>query len=191
MQKSRRLIEYLLLIPAVLMSCQKSLTHDELQQYLVQPENGLLKADRNGDLELEVIYTPYELLFSDSDSTKANNLAYFKVYLSYQDKDLESGLVGHPREVVSGLSYNFKNYVNILVNEDIIKPISSISMRTYGLGKQSVFLTAFDKKELLGRESITFNVNLSEIDLPSTQVEFDVKNIINIPHVKITGDDKK
>jgi hypothetical protein len=193
---------FLLVIALGLCACgkQKITTEQGLKDYVVDPENGLVKQQQKNGVELEVIYRPAELVLAqqlqavttteERIKTMKNfdSLSYFIIKLSRAGQEIENMYAGDPgkfQRVVDYLSFSLAPHVFIIHREDTITAYDAVYARSFGSATSTSVMTVFDTRLKEKSGVIRFCLDDAELDVGFNEFEFDLDNIKKAPTINL------
>ena len=195
---------FLVALIVFLLGCgKKEVGYPELQKYIADPNNGLIKKETVNDVEMTIAYRPTDLLaYQDLrnggkiDSRKVNSARsnfgkyeYFLLTISKDKKDLEAFFGGMPTEYAGRLNmlyFGMKKYISVR-NQDNQKVglVDCIFSRQYGYTPYSQFLLICEKGNIVAGKGSLF-ITVKEFGLGSGNVdfEFDMGDLVDTPALK-------
>jgi len=164
---------YLLLLTAVLTSCQPSMPQsvEELQEYVANPEHGLSqKLSFENGVEATATWRPTALLVQqEGDNLSAEELSkarekygsylYFVLSFSANGKEVLKQTGGNFAEVLQTLSFRMGEYASLYDSEGNEIPLAdAVFSRTYGMGSATSVLLAFKRPDLNSQEYLKLQI---------------------------------
>jgi hypothetical protein len=177
-------------------ACTKVQTTEELQTYIKDPDNGLHKEREIGRVKMSVTYRPTDLLVKQSLSSSPTDgeidslrrdfgkMAYFVLSMSADDKEVETFALQNAGfgERVQTLAFGMGEYVRIITDaRDTIPVADYFYQRTYGVGKTSDLLMAFDAEKLKQVEELKFQISEFGLGVGDQNLQFQTDDILDAP----------
>lgn len=146
---------------------QKSLSKEQLQTYIQDPDNGLIHMQSIRDLSVTVQFVPSSLLSDGAmrQDKQENGDPYAKnqyFLLSIQRNGMEAlkpgevDIASHS-SLLQTLAFRMTDYASLVVNTDTLHPANSILDRTYGQGPGTQLLLAFPAPATISNEEFYLN----------------------------------
>lgn len=198
--KMRLLLMFILALLPMLFACnQNELSSEELMQYVMNPDHGLIKREERNGTVLEVYYKPSSLVvrqqnLDERDSSRKNHaesqlgkLDYFVLRLQRDGREIENGYAGDPNtfnDVINYLAYSISEDIKLIHGRDTI-PVADIAYgRSFGAAKKTDLLVVFDSdlRNKDGSASVVLSDRLFGTGI--TQFSFDLSDLKNIPLLK-------
>lgn len=191
---------YILLLLTGLASCQAAmLTEEELQQYSLDPENGLLQRIEKQNTVLEMYYKPTDLIVAQElkgvtdvnerkkTAARLDSLDYFVLRLSREGKEIETGYARNEEafnKVIDYLSFNMAPDVFMVCQKDTLTALDVVYARTFGSKDATSVMAVFNSnlKNNKADAKVFFDDPLFGTGL--NQFEFRNKDIQKIPNLK-------
>lgn len=182
----------------LLIGCaSKSLTENELKQYPLNPEHGLIQRIEKGDIVLEMYYKPKDLLLSqelhgvnnllarNEAKRRLDSMDYFVLRLSSDHHEIETGYSRDPakfNEVINYLSFDMGKDIRLICGHDSLPPIGVVYVRSFGSASTTSVMVAF-KSYLDKRSNATAVCDFddSEFGTGLNKFEFEINRIRQIP----------
>jgi hypothetical protein len=180
---------FILVLLQLLNSCQAPIkTKASLQNYINSPENGLNIIKDVQGIQVSCAYFP-KILFKEKQSENLNNnLVYFILSFSKDDKELLKQLdYSTYSEMVQVFSFRMMNYISLLpAGSKPIEPIDCLFQQTYGYANANCLLLVFDKKSFKKSENITIRLNEFGLGLGDQLFEFETEQLSHIDETSLT-----
>lgn len=194
----RELFTVLILLSMV--GCRPEfLSEQELKAYVLKPRHGLIKRVEKGNLTLELLYKPSDLVsFQEMEDINNENerqrikaqydsMSYFILRLSRAGQEIENAFAEDP------IKFNkVINYLNEDIGKDIylqgengkIPPATIAYARNYGINDATQVLIVFQQQihNLKSPIKIFYNDNFLGTGL--NQFTFEPNDIVNTPSLK-------
>jgi hypothetical protein len=197
-------ILYFLLMAIILINCAppEYLSPAELNEYIADEENQLVKKIKVQAYSLRVSYRPTDLwIYQEADNLKIDvgtynslnqrysNYYYFILSLSKANKEMldpaTTGGLGQYSELVQTLSFRMNNYVTLTTPaQDTISPGDFMLHRTYGLSEATNILFVFDKNKSKGKEWVSFNLKEFGLGIGDQRFRFKTEDLEKAPKLK-------
>ncbi len=191
-----------ILVPALLLccwSCTRVHSTADLQQYVLDPGNGLSKSRTIGPVDVKVTYRPTDLLVRQSLSEAAapgeidslrkgfGQQEYFILSIAANGKEIETYALQQTAfgERVQTLAFGMGEYVRIITDRQDTIPVSDyFYQRTYGVGKTSDFLMAFEAEKLRRSEHFRFQIDEFGLGTGDQNFKFETRHLDQIPKLQ-------
>ena len=194
----------ILMIGAVpLWACEGYTTvanEQELQAYVMDIDNGLVKEKKVGDINISVAYRPTDLLVmqdlgkKEADTASINklrrkygNYAYFILSVSKNNKEAlyQTGKgMGAFSENVQNLAFRMDQFVTMTTSErDTIPVADFIYPRLYGISSATQVMFVFSNKKIKTSEWINFNLRDFGLDMGRNNFRFAGEDIRKVPRI--------
>lgn len=176
------------------------LTEEELGQFVLNPDNGLLKKTEANGLEMQVYYKPTGLLVAQeltdlSDTTqyqvlnnKYGQYAYFILDLSANNENAlyQSGSYDRFSENLQTLAFRMDQYANLTTSQSDTIPVGDfIYPRMYGMSRSATVMFVFNKEKFADAEWVSFNIAEFGMGSGNQQFRFEIEDINNAPGLRI------
>lgn len=180
-------------------ACTRVHSPAELQQYVLDPDNGLSKARTTGPVDIKVTYRPTDLLVSQSLSEMATpyeidslrngfgQQEYFILSIAANGKEIETYALNQTKfgERVQTLAFGMDDYVRIITDRQDTIPVSDyFYQRTYGVGKTSDFLMAFEAEKLRRSENFRFQIGEFGLGTGDQNFKFETRRLNELPKLE-------
>jgi hypothetical protein len=187
-------------------SCEKKYVNEEqLKEFVLKPENGLIQVDSFDNILFRLKYQPVDLLLKNDlvackrqgnnfDSCyetlnkSYNKYVYFILECSSGNQDIlknSSESLYDFKDKLSQLSFDLDHCISIISNRDTIPLAYSYYPRTYGMLNMTSILISFPKKEIDQLELIKINFNDKIFGTGIHQFNFHNTDIKNIPKLEL------
>ncbi|MFN5168115.1 MAG: hypothetical protein ACK5DD_00710 [Cyclobacteriaceae bacterium] len=177
------------------------LPHEELVQYLADPEHGLTKEEVMGEVKVTVRYRPSDLLVwqeaggrltqtvVDSLRKKYANKYYFTIGFSVKDREAlhMTGDYGRYSDLLQTLSFRLGEYVRLTSPAGDTTELLDYAMdRTFGFASSTNLLMVFDASKI-SPEADFIQIHMNEFGLQTgNQVfRFATDDLVNCPKLLI------
>lgn len=175
----------------------KTISPGELQQFVDDPENELKVSANKGNVSIQVLYRPKELVFlprvgDDQIAWKkqlaeVDSLDYFLIRLSRGGKEIENALAGDEKkfsDLVSYLSLGIAQDLTLVNAADTLAPLDVMYSRTFGASEATSVMVIF-KSHLKTRSGVaTLRYQDHFLSTGLSEFTFSTKNIKSIPSIK-------
>ncbi len=176
------------------------LPQDELQQYILEPSNGLCVEKKVGNIRVKVSYRPTDLMILQELRYDEEEKKFDKYYEKYDEYlYFVCQLIINGRDALYGsspdqatfsdrlqtLSFRMDQFTHILTNQRDTIPLADFYYaRNFGLSKSSDLLLVFNREKLEGADS--FRLHLKEFGFGTGNLSFpfEWKAIQNTPHLQ-------
>lgn len=194
---------YLIVVLFSIMSCnQDYLTKEELNRYVLDEGNGLIKKETVKGYQIQVTYRPTDLLILQElgGNTSANPHELERLIQKYKDyryfilsfsKDNKEALnnsgdsYGQNAELIQVLSFRMGSYVNITTsNHDTVFVADYIYPRTFGMNYATNLMFVFSKDKIKENEWLQFNLKEFGLHLGNQKFRFSVRDLEKTPKIK-------
>lgn len=187
----------LTLFIAGLFSCTSEITSPEaLQVYVLQ--NDLSKTKNIGSVQLKVSYKPNDLLVAqelrqhlstttliDSLRQKYEDYTYFSLSMSADNKEIETWNTNSQvvfAERVQTLSFGMNNYVQLVTSQQDTIPVSDYAyQRTFGMGRSTDILFAFEREKLNSSNWCQFQLKDFGLGIGQHRFKFNIDDLHKVP----------
>jgi hypothetical protein len=178
-------------------------TAEELNRFILDPENNLIqKAEING-YNISVSYRPTDLLVYQEtgnepvDDRVLNDLR--KKYSSYYyfilslSKDNQEALtpsdgMAQYSELVQVMSFRMNDYVTMTTSAKDTIPVGDFMLnRTFGIGQSTDILFVFNKEKSIDKDWVQFNLNEFGLGAGNQRFRFKVADLANVPRLKFNN----
>ncbi|MGB0523978.1 MAG: hypothetical protein ACPGJS_13505 [Flammeovirgaceae bacterium] len=184
-----------------MMACQPdSLNEQELNAYIQDESNGLIKKQTRKGIDVAVACRPTDLLvaqelrakpnhttdFIDSLKQKYDQYAYFMLSLSKGNQEVlrQTGDFSSFSNTLQTLSFDMASYVNITTSQqDTISVADFIYPRLYGASQNTSLLFVFRKDKINATEWVQFNLKEFGLGIGVTRFRFETSALQNIPQL--------
>lgn len=193
-------LTFLLLGISTACSTPEYLPKEALQVYLQDPDNGLTRKMRAGEVQMTVTYRPNDLLVQqevgDAQDTSAirkafekyEDHAYFTVQLAAGERDaLYGGSADQAAfsEHLQTLSFRMGEYVQLTTSaQDTIPVADFYYSRNFGLSKSSDILFVFNNEKLKNSNSLSFHVKEFGFRTGNQSFPFKTKDLVQAPKLE-------
>lgn len=181
-----------------LQSCSSSVSEQDLVDYMLDPSNGLLRSVKEGDLTMEVIYKPTDLVVAqmvkgenfnemqiDSVRKSLQSYDYFLVRLARSGVEVSRAFSKDPASYSNAIDYlsiEFGNNVKLINAADTV--LVEDFIHTNMLGRTSTdVLVVFKDANLKKHEEFSFLYNDKFFGLGVAEFYFKTNNIKSIPQL--------
>ncbi len=184
-------------------SCERSLAPAQLVAYIQNPDNGLHKNKKVGQLQVDLQYQPtasvianelrknqitqeeYEQRVPDLES-----LQYFTLKLSVDEpgKNISTFDISHPQEEQERLyylSFLMKHDIRLIEGQDTLAPVLYHFERSYDLADHRTFVMAFENKTPHNIEDKTFVFHSDLLGTGPIKLKFKENDLQNTPQLKL------
>lgn len=192
-------LNYLILVALIgcLVSCTQEVeTTEALQEFIT--EHDLSKHKSIGAVTLQLRYKPNDLLVAqelrqqtpttallDSLRHKYGQYAYFLLSMSANDKEIEmwnTGTQGHFGERIQTLSFGMNQYVHLVTSQQDTIPITDYAyQRTFGMGRSTDILFAFDRTKIEESDWIQFQLKDFGLGIGNNRFKFETNDLKKVP----------
>ncbi len=194
----RRLI-YLFIGTAMFWSCSppEFLDHRDLQSYLLDSKNGLIRINEVDSRKISVQYRPNDLIIDqelngsfDAELAKDikaryENYIYFILDLQVGEQNALYASGSAFSERLNTLSFRMAEHVQLTTsNRDTIPVADYIFQRSFGLSNSSTLLFAFNNKDLMGSDHFTLHLNEFGMGTGRQRFKFETEDIKKTPKLK-------
>lgn len=189
---------YLTVILAICGACEPDrLTPEELDIYIEDEANGLIKFVETGRSRVGVAYRPTDLLVHqdivgtttaemiEAERKKYSPYLYFILSLSTDNREaLHAAEAMKYGDLVQTLSFRMGDYVTLTTDANDTIPVSDFVLnRTYGLSNSTDLLFVFDRMKAEDKEWVQFNLNECGLGIGNQHFRFKMDDIKSIPVV--------
>lgn len=204
-QGSQLTARSLLLIVASLtflfQSCNRTATEQELTDYIKNPENGVFIEKEVGTVNYKVYYRPSDLLVSQelrAYESKTDSLIdhykriyhknlYFMVSISQNNQEVLNNVAGNRQQfgsMVNQLAFGMDQKVTLISSgKDTLHLLDYVYPRTYGVGKSTDMLFAFENKKINQAEWLQLIIEDFGLQTGDVRFKFLTKDIRKIPNL--------
>jgi hypothetical protein len=190
---------YTFLVGILLVGCTSNgvSSASELLAFVNDKNNGTIKEERSGDLNLTLRYHPSELVsLAEVDTTvtpvdsvqkqrdRFDSQIYFILSLSINGEDALQVLSRDARfsQLTSTLAFQMDRYVNLTTSGADTVYVNDFAMsRMYGLSKSTDLIFSFDKKKTKDQDWVQFNLNEFGLNTGNKRFRFNMKDLERVP----------
>ncbi|MBO9620875.1 MAG: hypothetical protein J7539_17775 [Niabella sp.] len=174
---------------------KRILSKTELESYINDKDNGLVKETEVNGVKACITYFPSDFLtLQEKENNVGDTLAkknnkydsmyYFKLKYSIQDKEAirQLGSFNRYSEMVQVLAFRMGRYINLTTpTRDTVQLADYFFDQTYGMNNGNTLLLCFPKAEI--KTSPVFDINISECGFGTGALKFAFKrsDINNVP----------
>jgi hypothetical protein len=191
-----------LIVLVAMVSCngRAVVSEEELKAYIVDPENGLIKTTSKGDVNINVIYRPSELVVAqqiDGVTDKAeiqrahvdfDGLTYFVLKMDRNGQEIENKLVSDPErfgQVISHLSSRIASDIYVIGDKDTVYAVDAIYTRMFGSAAATSVMVVFDKSIKQNEGPLTFHLDDETLGLGHLNFKFLSSDIKKAPTLNL------
>jgi hypothetical protein len=197
----RRIVLFSVLLLLILLAChsKKMLSKEELVQYPLDPEHGLIQKVKKGNTQLEIYYKPKDLILDQQMAgvqdereiakikSDLDSVDYFVVQLSRDEKEIENTYASDPNrfnEVINYLSYYAAKDFKMITSSDTLPVLDLAYTRTFGSTHVTNILAVFNSglHYRKGKAKIVFDDTV--LGTGVSEFEFNINDIKNTPRLK-------
>jgi len=179
---------------------QRQVSIDELKAYASNSESGLLKSATMGDIKIELVYRPKELILIQEAApgttewstllTRLDSLDYFVLRLSRNGKEIEENYnknVERFERIMTYLGEGISGDIVLLSGEERIEPEQLLYVPSFGSSDATSILIVF--KSYLSKRDGKFKVifNGTALRMGSHEFEYAIRSIKALPSLETTG----
>jgi len=189
------------MLSLLLISCGKTyLRPDELQSYINDESNGLMKIAKAENVSAQVSYRPTDLIIfqeihtnahasqHDVEKSRAQYTPYLYFVLSLSSDGNEAIHVLNSEtygDVLQTLSFGMSQYVSLTTASMDTIPVRDFMLnRTFGMSSSTDLLFAFSREKAFNQEWIQFNLNEFGLGIGNQRFRFNMKDINAIPMIE-------
>lgn len=198
----------LLLLILLLMGCSSPvyLSPEELNKYILDPDNGLIQKSEINGYSIQVYNKPTDLWVEQDIigehpnaadikalRSKYNHYYYFIVDLSRDNKEAlqVNGNMGRFSELVQTLSFRMGSYANMTTAKQDTIPLGDFILnRTFGLSSATSLLFVFNKEKAANVEWVQFNLNEFGLGVGNQRFRFKTKDLEEAPEINFAVNSK-
>jgi hypothetical protein len=201
--------KYILIVALLICGCSltafffsdKNLNKEDINAYISEPSNGLIKSKKIGAVSIEVLFKPSDLLIhqdwksiqvsSDKEGLIKNYNAhyYFILSISNGGQELESDMAKKNEsmdQAIDELSFGMGQYITIVNDKNDTISIEDYAYpRTYGGSTRSSFILAFRNEKLKNAETFKVCIDYPYLMVGKQEFEFEINNIQAVPSLKM------
>lgn len=172
----------------------------ELKSYISDPENGLSKSVMKGDINVNVLYRPSELVVAQQIAGVTNaeeikqahkdfdSLSYFVLKLDRDGQEIENKLVSDPERfgrVISHLSSGIASDIYVVADRDTLYAIDAIYTRMFGSAAATSVMAIFDKSLKEKSGTLKFHLDDETLGIGNVDFEFLTSDIKKAPTLNL------
>lgn len=171
---------------------------NELQQYLLDRENGLSPLSVNGDVVVQLVYKPSELVAAqicdcsegqriDSILRGIGDAKYFLLLLSKKGRPLDEYFVGQPTLYTSIHRYlndEIAKDVYLFMDDSKLPAVETHFLPGYGMSKSASVMLIFDVSMLEGRGGFEVVVDIGRFGVGKHSFTFSTSDIEKVPRLR-------
>ncbi|UXX79787.1 hypothetical protein N7E81_01525 [Reichenbachiella carrageenanivorans] len=186
----------------LLMACNAPthLSEKEMGQFILNPDNGLIKKKEVNGLDLQVYYKPTGMLVAQELDGKNDSIAYSKYYekydsyayfildLSSNEKNAlyQSGSYERFSENLQTLAFRMDQFTNLTTSASDTIPVADfIYPRMYGMSNSATVMFVFNNEKLLQSDWVSFNLSEFGMGSGNQQFRFEIEDIQNVPKLSV------
>ena len=185
-----------------LAGCQKDLSREGLINYTLDPDNGLYKKEKKGDITIEVLYRPSQLIAEqdargltlsthqmDSINEYFGEVDYFLLRLSRNSDEIENAYARNSlmfNEVSNYLSYGIAHDVFLLQGSDTLHVADFIRTQTHGASPSTDILFGFKPGVNDKNGDIKFIFKDLKFDTGVNEFDFNASDLQTASSIQLT-----
>lgn len=186
-----------LIFTALVSSCfyrTRHVSKEELIQYILDPENGLIKTEKRNGFDIQVLYRPNDLIVEqmvvttsqvewDSLSHALATYHYFIVKLSKDNRELETHAASSPDlhlKLIEHLNGGIAQDFMAIAGKDTIEVHQVVYTPFFGSANQTSFLLVFNIHE---SKPSAINLIYSDSFFGLGRFEFEYNDLSRIPRL--------
>lgn len=186
-----------LILTALVSSCfyrTRHVSKEELVQYILDPENGLIKSEQRNGFEVQVLYRPNDLITEqmtvagtqlewDSLSQALASYYYFIVKLSKDNKELETHAASSPDihlKLIEHLNGGIAQDFLAIAGNDTLEVDQVVYTPFFGSANQTSFMLVFNS---IKEKSSTINLIYTDSFFGLGRFEFEFNELNRIPRL--------
>jgi hypothetical protein len=190
---------FVLMVAAFFSSCQSEMNKPDLNQFVMNEENGLTQENLHDLVDIEVTYRPRDLVIEqmldkeysqqqfDSIGHLLDSVDYFVIRFTKNGEDVVNSYAGDETSfsaITNYLSYEISKDIRLIVGEKAIPVDDFVYQQGFGVAKASSLLVAF-KSAMFTRDS-DFSVVIedSRFNTGVNEFKFQAEDITSIPRLK-------
>lgn len=169
---------------------------EELVQYILNPENGLIKTEQRNGFDIQVLYRPNDLIVEqlavittqvewDSLSHALAPYRYFIVKISKDNKELETHAAASPelhRKLIEHLNSGIAQDFKAIAGKDTLDVDQVVYTPFFGTANQTSFMLVFKTNESkLSTTNLIYNDSFFGLGL--VDYEFKKSELKRIPRL--------
>lgn len=194
MVNRKHLLSYLFCVTGLLLfSCKSKLeSKDAVQQYLLDPKNGLQVTEISGKVQVKLTYQPSELIAErfkkQPDVYKDYAGKYFFILgFSANGKELLRQLdYNIYSEMVQVFAFRMPGFISIIPDKnEAVPPEDCLFNQTYGMADANNLFLVFDRDKLKDARQLTLQLKEFGLGLGNLSFLIDTKDIQNIPTITL------
>lgn len=190
----------LILVSFLLLSCSgqaQRVTEEELNAYVRDPENGLLKRITNERTVLELVYRPKDQVIAQTvgmdgalwgeEQKRLDSLDYFILRLSYDGKEIVNRLAGDTgrfNQAIAYLSAGISNNIRMMFGTEILRPEQSVYVPTFGSAGAASIMLVFKSSLHARKGPFTIVFDDKVLGTGRSEFNFSCRHISKIPRLK-------
>jgi hypothetical protein len=187
----------------MLSACTKEQTLGvkEMNQWIIDPANGLLHADeRNEDISTIVYYRPVELIVAqevggmgytvaqtDSVRKSYDSLDYFVLKVSKNKQEVENAFAGDPEQfarIVSYLNGDISKDISLKIGNNLMSPEYVSYIRGFGASNATAVIVVFATAVRRQQNDVEFIWQDTNLNSGYHSFQFDINALKSIPALK-------
>jgi hypothetical protein len=177
------------------------LSEKELSEFILDPNNELVKDKEVNGVQVKVCYQPTDLMVAQElrasrqpsnerilkARQKFSGHYYFIASFSKDNKELISpsnqGLPGFS-DLLQTVSFRMGDKINLTTpSQDTLLVADYIYNRTFGMGQSTDILFVFDRKKAQGQKYVQFNLDEFGLGIGKQSFQFDTRNLEETPKI--------
>lgn len=186
-----------LILAALVSSCfyrTRYVSKEELVQYILDPENGLIKTEQRNGFDVQVLYRPNDLITEqmtvvgsqeewDSLSHALGSYRYFIVKLSKDNKELETHAASSPDlhlKLIEHLNGDIAQDFIAIAGKDTLEVDQVVYTPFFGSANQTSFMLVFNS---IKEKSSAINLIYTDSFFGLGRFEFEYNDLNRIPRL--------
>lgn len=194
-----RVYLYITILSAVALSVScstKEMSVAELNRYILEEKNGLIKKISKNGVELEVLFRPSRLVAAQqltgiTDVTERHKiksefdtLNYFVLHLSRKGAEIENSFVSTPSqftELIDYLSFGVSRDIYLVIGRDTVRALDAVYARTFGSADATSVIVVFGGGALKKNGDPIFCFDDSVVGTGLTKFPFKKDDLEEVP----------
>lgn len=190
----------LLLVSILFLGCSdhvRYLSKEELNSYVMNPENGLLKRVTKERTVFELVYRPKDQVIGQTAGTdgalwveeqeRVDSLDYFILRLSRDSKEIENHLAGDVagfNRAIAYLSGGISSDIRMMLGNEVLLPEQSVYVPTFGSTGVTSIMLVFKSSLHTRKGAFTVVFDDTLIGTGTSEFSFSCSHIRNIPRLR-------
>lgn len=175
----------------------QNVTNEELNSYVMDPGNGLVKRVTKDGTVLEIVYRPKDQVIAQTagmndalwlqEQRRLDSMDYFILRLSKHGKEIESSWAGDAsayNRAVAYLAGGISNDIRMKLGNEILMPEQTVYVPAFGSAGTTSIMLAFRSSLHARKGSFSIAIGDAALGTGRTEFIFTCSDISAIPRLK-------